>query len=618
MSAPLEDYALIGDCRTAALVSKHGAMDWWCAPRFDSPACFAALLGSTDNGHWTLAPAPNTEVLHITRRYRGESLVLETLVETATGSFALTECMYFDDDSRPTQIVRVVEGRRGRVSMHMELVLRFDYGSRVPWVTREDTCLSAIAGPDIVRLYTDVETRGEDLKTLASFEIAAGERVSFTLTYSPSHLPEQAPVPAEEALEVTYQRWLSWSDQTSYHGEYKEAVQRSLVVLKALTFRPTGGIVAAPTTSLPEQLGGTRNWDYRFCWLRDATITLSALLVSGYGEEAAAWRNWLLRAVAGTPDEAQVIYGIAGERSLRELELPWLSGYADSQPVRIGNAAHTQLQLDVYGELMDAMFQCRVAGLENAASWSLERRLLEFLERAWSEPDEGIWEIRGPRRHFTHSKVMAWVAFDRAIRSIEEYGREGPLERWRKLRAQIHDEVCERSYSSALGSFTQVYDGHELDASLLMMTLVGFLPADDERMIGTVAAIEKHLLVDDTFVLRYRTRSDLDGLPPGEGAFLACSFWLVSNRVMQGRVAEGRALFERLLKLANDVGLLAEEYEPKAQRLVGNFPQAFSHLALVDAAVSLSRVERGPMHPRFHCAHPARHVGAHLHRRRQA
>ncbi|MDB4972889.1 MAG: glucoamylase [Myxococcaceae bacterium] len=604
MVVPLEDYALIGDCRTAALVSKDGAIDWWCAPRFDSAACFAALLGTRDHGHWTIAPT--AEVERCVRSYRGETMVLETLLETATGSVALIECMVFDDDSRPSQIVRVVEGRSGCVPMRMELVLRFDYGSRIPWVTSEESCLSAIAGAEIVRLYTPVETRGEDMKTVAEFEVRAGERVPFSITHAASHCVEQLPVEAERALAITEERWTEWSAQATYRGEYETEVQRSLLLLKALTYRPTGGIVAAPTTSLPEQLGGTRNWDYRFCWLRDATISLYALLVSGYGEEAAAWRNWLLRAVAGTPDEAQVIYGIAGERRIPEMELPWLPGYADSRPVRIGNAAHTQLQLDVYGELMDAMFQCRKAGLENAASWALERRLIEYLERAWSEPDEGIWEIRGPRRHFTHSKVMAWVAFDRAIRSIEEFGREGPVERWRNIRSTIHADVCARSFSTKRNSFVQTYDSDALDASLLMLPLVGFLPVDDPRMAGTIAAIEAELLIEDTFVLRYITHPELDGLPEGEGAFLACSFWLVSNRVMQGRVSEARELFERLLALANDVGLLAEEYEPKARRLIGNYPQAFSHLALVDAAVSLSQVEtRQPCH-RTDPTHPQR------------
>jgi GH15 family glucan-1,4-alpha-glucosidase len=596
MVVPLEDYALIGDCRGAALVSKHGAIDWWCAPRFDSAACFAALLGTRDHGHWTIAPV--TPVRKVTRRYLGETLVLETVVETDTGSYALIECMHFDDDGHLPQIVRIVEGRSGTVALHMQLVLRFDYGSRIPWVTHEEGFLSATAGAEIVRLYCDVETHGEDLKTIADFEVREQQRHAFTITHAASHGPEQPPIPAEEALRITHQRWLEWSGQTSYEGDYQEAVQRSLLTLKALTYRPTGGIVAAPTTSLPEQLGGPRNWDYRFCWLRDATISLYALLVAGYTDEAAAWRNWLLRAVAGTPDEAQVIYGIAGERRLPEMELSWLPGYANSSPVRIGNAAHTQLQLDVYGELMDAMFQCRHAGLENVASWALERRLMEFLERAWSEPDEGIWEVRGPRRHFTHSKVMAWVAFDRAIRSIEEFGREGPLERWRKVRDTIHADVCERAFSTKRNSFTQSYDCEHLDASLLILPLVGFLPASDPRMIGTVSAIERELLIDDTFVLRYKTREDLDGLPPGEGAFLACSFWLVSNRVLQGRVDEARSLFERLLALANDVGLLAEEYEPEAKRLVGNFPQAFSHLALVDAAVSLSHAGQGSVEHR--------------------
>ncbi|MET0343206.1 MAG: glycoside hydrolase family 15 protein [Polyangiales bacterium] len=602
MNEPLENYALLGDCRSAALVSKRGGIDWWCAPRFDSPACFAALLGGPEHGHWTLRP--EAEVTRTERRYRAGTLVLETEVETASGAVRLTECMLFDHDAGPCQIVRVVTGLTGSVSMCMQLVLRFDYGSRVPWVTREPGCLRAIAGPEVVRLYTDVDTHGEDLKTVARFTVGAGDEVAFVVTHEKSHLPARAPVPAREALALSEDSWRAWAGQSLYQGRYGEAVERSLLTLKALTYRPTGGIVAAPTTSLPEQLGGTRNWDYRFCWLRDATITLYALLVAGYTEEAAAWRGWLLRAVAGSPEKAQVIYGIAGERWLAETELPWLPGYAGSRPVRIGNAAHTQLQLDVYGELMDAMYQCRKAGLESDDSWALELRLLDYLATAWREPDEGIWEIRGARRHFTHSKVMAWVAFDRAVRSMEQFSRAGPLARFRALRDEIHAEVCARGFSPSRGAFVQSYGGDALDASLLLMPMVGFLPATDPRVLGTVQAIERELLVDDTYVLRYRTHADLDGLPPGEGAFLACSFWLVSNRVMLGRVDEARALFERLLALRNDVGLLAEEYEPRAARMVGNFPQAFSHLALVDAAVSLSHVGEAGAH-RIAPAHAA-------------
>lgn len=588
MSVPLEDYALLGDCRGAALVGKHGGIDWWCAPAFDSAACMAALLGTREHGHWTIAP--RNEVRARRRRYRGDSLVLETELETESGTLRLIEFMnYSEHDGHAPQITRIVEGVSGTVPMHMELVLRFDYGSRVPWVTREHGVLSAIAGAERVRLYTPVRFVGKNMATVADFELHAGQRVPFTLTHSPSHLPEQKPVEPERALTTTVETWHAWSARSSYVGDYKSEVQRSLLTLKALTYRPTGGIVAAPTTSLPEQRGSSRNWDYRFCWIRDATITLYALLVAGYTEEAAAWREWMLRAVAGAPAEAQVIYGVSGERRLTELELPWLSGYADSKPVRVGNAAHSQRQLDVYGELMDAMYQCRRSGLENAASWALEKKLLGYLEHLWSEPDEGIWEVRGPRRHFTHSKVMAWVAFDRAIKSIERYGRSGPLARWRAQRDRIHADVCERAFSEKRGAFTQSYGVDELDANLLMMPLEGFLPIDDPRVAATIDAIERELLIDDTFVLRYRTRSDLDGLPQGEGTFLPCSFWLVNVRVMQGRREEARALFDRLLGLANDVGLLAEEYDPANKCMLGNFPQAFSHLALVDAAVALSQ-----------------------------
>jgi GH15 family glucan-1,4-alpha-glucosidase len=591
---PLEDYALLGDCRGAALVNKQGSIDWWCTPRFDSPACFAALLGGPEHGHWTIAPTG--EIQSLSRRYREQSLVLETVITTHTGSVVLTECLLFDDDdARAPQLVRVVEGKAGRVTMEMELAVRFDYGSRVPWVTREGDHLSAVAGPECVRLYADVPVHGKDLRTCADFSVAEGDRVSFLLTHAESHRPECAPISAMEAIARTDRQWRAWSAQSNYEGAYQDSVQRSLLTLKALIYRPTGGIVAAPTTSLPEQLGGTRNWDYRFCWIRDATISLYSLLVAGYRQEAADWRNWLLRAVAGSPGDAQVIYGIAGERWLDERELTWLPGYEDSRPVRIGNAAHTQLQLDVYGELMDAMHQCRQSGVENAASWALEKRLLSYLETVWHEPDEGIWEMRGPRRQFTHSKVMAWVAFDRAVRSIEQFGHDGPLARWREVRDAIHDDVCTHAFDTKRNAFVQSYGSSALDASLLLMSLVGFIAPNDPRMVSTVAAIERELLIDDTFLLRYQTDPALDGLPPGEGAFLACSFWLVSNRVMQGRAHEARALFERLLAVRNDVGLLAEEYEPTARRLLGNFPQAFSHLALIDAAVSLTDVNEDPV-----------------------
>jgi GH15 family glucan-1,4-alpha-glucosidase len=590
--SPIEDYALLSNCHSAALVSLGGSIDWLCLPRFDSAACFAALLGSPEHGRWLIAPSETPT--RISRGYRGETWVLETQFDTAAGSVLLIDCMAVDGGGAPPQLVRVVKGLRGSVDMQLELIVRFDYGRTVPWVTRSSECLSATAGPTTLRLFTDVQTRGEGLKTVGAFRVSAGEERSFVLTYTPSHLPAERIQPAQDALAETEKVWLAWSARSNYQGSYREAVQRSLLTLKALTYQPTGGIVAAVTTSLPEQLGGTRNWDYRLCWLRDATITLYSLLVSGYTEEAESWRNWLLRAVAGAPEQIQILYGVGGERQVPELELPWLPGYADSRPVRIGNAAHAQLQLDTFGELMDAMYQCRHSDLENEAGWALEKRLLGYLEGIWNQPDEGIWEIRGPRRHFTHSKVMAWVAFDRAICSVEQFGREGPVERWRDVRAAIHADVCSKGYSSSKRAFTQSYGSDELDASLLLLPLVGFLPASDPRVKGTVEAIERELLVEDTFVLRYRTLPDLDGLPPGEGAFLPCSFWLVSNRIMQGRTDEARALFERLLRLRNDVGLLSEEYDPHERRLVGNFPQAFSHLALIDAAVSLSRLETDP------------------------
>jgi GH15 family glucan-1,4-alpha-glucosidase len=590
MSVPLEDYALIGDARGAGLVSRSGSIDWLCVPRFDSGACFAALLGTEQHGHWLIAP--EAEVRSITRRYQGETCVLETVFETSEGSVALIDCMNLASAPNDVQVLRVVEGRNGRVRMRTQLVVRFDYGSIVPWVTRTDHSWRFIAGPDTLRLYTHVPLRGRGLCTVGEFTVAAGERVTFALCHQASHLPAGRAPDVLKAVEATRARWQGWSDQSSYRGAYREAVQRSLLVLKALTYEPTGGIIAAPTTSLPELLGGARNWDYRYCWLRDATITLYALLVAGYTQEAKAWREWLLRAVAGSSSQVSVMYGLAGERRLPELELPWLPGYAESRPVRIGNAAHSQLQLDVFGELMDAMHQCRRNGLQSEASWALERGLLQFLEEHWREPDEGIWEVRGPRRQFTYSKVMAWVAFDRAVKAITEFGQDGPLEHYTALRDEIHRDVCTHGWSSKKNCFTHVYGGDEVDASLLQVPLVGFLPPKDPRVCGTLAAIERELLVDDCFVMRYRTDPSMDGLPPGEGAFLACSFWLVSNYVMQDRRDEARKLFERLLSLQTDLGLLAEEYEPSAKRLVGNFPQAFSHLALVDAAQALS----GPSH----------------------
>ncbi|HEY8943126.1 MAG TPA: glycoside hydrolase family 15 protein, partial [Polyangiaceae bacterium] len=583
-------YALIGDCHGAGLVAKTGSMDWLCVPRFDSPACFAALLGTSENGRWLIAPA--ARVTRTERRYRGDTLVLETVFHTDEGIVALIDCM--PPNSRAVDVVRIVHCLSGRVRMNMELVVRFDYGSVVPWVTRENHSLTAIAGPDMLHLHTPVAHHGEGLRTVADFEVSEGERIPFVMTFHPSHLPPPIPTDAEHAVQATESFWREWSSQSSYKGPYREAVQRSLIALKALTYKPTGGIAAAPTTSLPERIGGQRNWDYRFCWVRDASITLYSLLAAGYTNEARAWREWLLRAVAGSPGQIQALYGIAGERVLREWEVPWLSGYEGSVPVRVGNGAHEQLQLDVFGELMDAMHECRRLGLENAHSWRLERSLLVFLEDHWREPDSGIWEVRGPRRHFTHSKVMAWVAFDRGIKAIEQFGHEGPLERWREIRQAIHDDVCSHAFSEAKQAFTQFYGSTLLDAAVLQIPLVGFLPISDPRVQSTIAAIERELVVDGCFVRRYQTESGVDGFTEGEGAFLACSFWLVDNLVMLGRREEAERLFDRLLALRNDVGLLSEEYDPHERRMVGNFPQAFSHLALVDAAYALAHAAKNP------------------------
>jgi GH15 family glucan-1,4-alpha-glucosidase len=590
MSVPLEDYALISDCHGAALVGKSGSMDWLCVPRFDSPACFAALLGEPEHGRWLIAP--RGAVSKVERRYRGETLVLETEFHTEDGVVAIIDCM--PPNSHAVDVVRVVEGRKGRVAMQMDLVVRFEYGSMIPWVTREDHSLKAIAGPDMLHLYTPIEHHGEGMRTVGNFEVTEGQRVPFVMTFHPSHTRTATATDAERALEATERFWLDWSKQSTYTGRYREAVQRSLLVLKALTYAPTGGIAAAPTTSLPELIGGQRNWDYRYCWVRDASITLFSLLASGYTGEARAWREWLLRAVAGSPAQIQAIYGLAGERPLREHELPWLPGYEGSRPVRVGNQAHEQIQLDVFGELMDAMHECRRLGLENADSWQLERSLLVFLEDHWMKPDSGIWEVRGPRRQFTHSKVMAWAAFDRGIKAIEQFGHDGPLDRWRSVRETIHDDVCAKAFSTEKQSFTQFYGSSLLDAALLQIPLVGFLPITDPRVRGTVAAIERELLVNECFVRRYQTESGVDGFTQDEGAFLACSFWLVDNLVMLGRHEDAERLFERLLALRNDVGLLSEEYDPHRKRLVGNFPQAFSHLALVDAAHALSRAADRP------------------------
>jgi len=584
MQSRIEDYAIIADLRSLALVAKDGSIDWLCLPRFDSDAFFAALLGTPDNGRWLLAPAGG--VKRVSRRYREGTLILETEFETEEGTATVVDLMPISGEG--TDVLRIVQGNRGRVPMRMELVIRFGYGSTVPWVQRIDGGIQAIAGPDLLRLQTPVGTRGEGLKTVSSFTVGPGDRVPFVLTWSPSHLPAPAPVEPWPALKETEAGWRKWCERCEVAGPYAPMVQRSLMTLKALTFEPTGGIAAAATTSLPERLGGKRNWDYRYCWLRDASFTLDALLSAGYHDEARAWRSWLLRAVAGAPPQIQIMYGLGGERRLPELELDWLPGYEGSRPVRIGNAASLQLQLDVFGEVMDLLHRsCRAGLAAHDAAWALQLALMEHLETIWQEPDEGIWEVRGPRLHFTHSKEMAWVAFDRAVKSIEEFGLEGPLKRWRAARDQIRDAVLRRGYDPERGSFVQAFDSKELDASVLALPRMGFLPADDPRMVSTVRAIERELLRDG-FVARYRTASGVDGLPRGEGVFLPCSFWLADNYILQGRVEEGRSLFERLCRLANDVGLLSEEYDPSTERFLGNFPQAFTHVSLINTALRLS------------------------------
>ena len=576
---------MIGDCETAALVAKDGSIDWLCFWRFDAPACFAGLLGGPENGRWLLAPMG--EPKRVTRRYREETLVLETEIETEDGTVVIVDAMPLRDGRRP-HLVRVVEGRRGRVPMRMELVLRFDYGSIVPWVRRIDGALRATGGQDAVRLVTPVAINGEGLKTVASFVVEPGDRVPFVLSW---HFSYEEPPPALDpwrALEQTTAWWSAWSRRCRLEGPTRDVAVRSLITLKGLASQRTGGIVAAPTTSLPEEAGGVRNWDYRYCWVRDATFTLLALVHGGYEEEAAAWREWLLRAVAGSPSELQIMYGIGGERRLTELTLPWLSGYGRSSPVRIGNAASAQLQLDVYGELMDCLYSCGKCGLPaEESAWNLQRALLEFLEGAWRQPDEGIWEVRGSRRHFTHSKMMAWVALDRAVKSVETLHVAGPVDRWRAVRSTIFEEVCKEGWSDEVGAFTQYYGSRDLDASLLMMPLVGFLPANDPRVRGTVDAIEKNL-VHGGFVSRYATHGEVDGVEGRDASFVPCTFWLADCLALQGRREEARAIFERLLRIRNDVGLLAEEYDPERKRLLGNFPQAFSHVALIHTAMNLS------------------------------
>ncbi|MGH8744507.1 MAG: glycoside hydrolase family 15 protein [Burkholderiales bacterium] len=584
MALRIEDYALIGNARTSALVGRDGSIDWLCAPRFDSAACFAALLGEPRHGRWLIAPVRDAR--RTQRRYRGATLILETEFETADGAVRVTDCMPVGGEG--CHVVRLVEGLAGKVQMRMELVIRFDYGAIVPWVRRANHRLVATAGPDTLVLSTDVELHGKNFTTVAEFHVSKGQRIPFVLSHHASHELDQPHLNADEALHATEQWWRAWSARCAFETRWSDAVLRSLITLKALTYEPTGGIVAAPTTSLPEQQGGVRNWDYRYCWLRDATFTLYALLYAGYREEAKAWREWLLRAVAGSPQDMQILYGIAGERRINEFEVKWLPGYEGAVPVRLGNAASQQFQLDVYGEVMDALHLARAAGLHpEPHAWKIERVLLEFLESNWERPDDGIWEVRGPRRHFTHSKVMAWVAFDRAVKAVERFGLEGPVQRWRQLRDLVHAQVCQSGFDAQRNAFVQYYGSKTLDASLLMIPLVGFLPPSDPRVRGTAEAIKSELVVDG-LVQRYSTSSDVDGLPSGEGVFLPCSFWLADNLAMMGRREEAEALFERLLSLRNDLGLIAEEYDPHQKRLLGNFPQAMTHVALINTARNLS------------------------------
>ncbi len=595
MALRIENYALIGDCETAALVGRDGSIDWLCWPRFDSGACFAALLGTSQHGRWLLAPADARATAQ--RRYREGTLLLDTEFECADGRVVISDFMP-PRDAETSHLVRLVRGLSGRVAMQMELKPRFDYGAARPWIRQlaDGSGLSMITGPDAAYLRSNavsLSIQRQDSSIAAQFEIDAGVTVAFVLSYAASHLPPPAPIDGFAAAATSESLWRKWSARSAYAGPWTDAVSRSMITLKALTYRPTGGIVAAPTTSLPEAIGGVRNWDYRYCWLRDATLTLLALMHGGYYDEAKAWRGWLERTVAGNPDDLQIMYGIGGERRLSEWTADWLPGYENSAPVRIGNAAANQLQLDVYGELMDALHQARLGGLPyDDDMWELQRVVVQHLERIWEQPDEGIWETRGGRQHFTYSKVMSWVALDRSIKAVEDLGLVGPVERWREVRQKIHADICNNAFDSKRGTFVQSYGGKALDASLLQIPLVGFLPPDDPRVIGTLAAIQRELVVDG-FVLRYDTTETSDGLPAKEGAFLACSFWLADNLVLQGRVDEGRALFERLLSLRNDVGLLAEEYDPRLKRQVGNFPQAFSHIALVNTAFNLSK-DRGP------------------------
>lgn len=595
MASRIEDYALIGDCETAALVDRHGSIDWLCWPDFSSPACFASLLGTEENGFWRICPQGNAWRAH--REYRKHTLILETTFECDEGAVRLIDFMPVR--GKNSDVVRIVEGIRGNVDLCMMLSLRFEYGRTVPWVKAIRDGIRAVAGPGVAVLHASVPVRGEGLKTVAEFTVKKGQRAWFTLTYGDSFKPDPKRIDAKRALADTEEFWTKWVKKMKYRGEYRDAVERSLITLKAMTFKPTGGVVAAPTTSLPEKIGGSRNWDYRYCWLRDTTFTLLAMTTAGYFDEACEWQNWLLRAIAGSPDQVQIMYGLKGERSLTEWEADWLEGYEKSQPVRLGNAASTQVQLDIYGEMLDTFLHAlKGMGQHTEDDFKVLTLLLEHLEKIWKEPDQGIWETRGGKQQFTYSKVMAWVAFDRAILIAKRLGMDAPFKRWQEVRDAIHEQICQMGYDKQKKSFVQHYGAGTLDASELLLPLVGFLPASDRRIRGTVEAVERELMRDG-FVMRYETEAVEDGLPPGEGAFLACSFWLVSCLKEIGREKDARKLFERLLDLRNDVGLLSEEYDVRHKRLVGNFPQAFSHIALVNAAFYLEGTDG-----KRHGAHP--------------
>jgi GH15 family glucan-1,4-alpha-glucosidase len=590
MSAPIEDYGIIGNSFTAALVSRGGSIDWLCLPRFDSESVFGALLGEPQHGRWLIEPVG--QVVRRSRRYRGETGILETQFETAEGCVTVIDFMALAESEDQVDLIRLVRGDKGRVAMRTELIMRFDYGRGIPWVRQHFGGPHAVAGPNALQFVTPVELRGTpELTTVGEFTVAAGETVPFTMSWYPSHHRGFRYRDPHERLLATETQWHDWSSHCSLQGHWRDAIVRSLITLRMLTYRPTGGIVAAATTSLPEWIGGVRNWDYRYCWIRDATLTLYALLSSGYRSEARAWREWLLRAAAGHPSEMQIMYGLAGERRLTEYAIDWLPGYEGSRPVRIGNAAYQQLQLDVYGELADAFYTSRIYGVEsNPYAWDVSLKLLEYLETIWQQPDCGMWEVRGEPRHFTFSKIMTWVAFDRAIKGIDRFNLEGPRAHWVELRAKIAAEILDKAFDPERNTFVQYYGARDLDASLLLIPQLGFLPPEDPRVHGTVAAIEREL-VRDGLVYRYPSRPGADGLPPGEGVFLACSFWMANTLARIGRRDEAVALFERLLALRNDLGLLSEEYDPVAKRLLGNFPQAFSHTAIINTAAHLAELE---------------------------